>query len=256
MKAPKTPLRTFIIDDEAPARRELRYLLEETKAVEVVGEAGNGSAALKGIRQTCPQLVFLDIQMPGISGLELAQFLAELPERPLLVFATAFQEYALEAFEVDAIDYLCKPFTLDRVKKTVAKAARIRALAADAAPEAIHSPHPADPCRKIPLYRGETIIPTGPERIVFAHAEEGEVFVYTVDDKKYHTRCTLAELEQKLAAAGFIRPHRSYLVNIDQVGEVIPWFNGSYKLIMADAKRTKIPVSRYNVQELKKHFDI
>lgn len=251
MKTPKSPLRTFIIDDEAPARRELRYLLEETKVAEVVGEAGNGTAALKGIRQTCPQLVFLDIQMPGISGLELARFLSELPQRPLLVFATAFQEHALEAFEVDAIDYLCKPFTLERVTRTVAKAARILALAADSTPEA-----PAEPCRKIPLYRGETIIPTGPERIVFAHAEEGEVFVYTIDEKKYHTRCTLAELEQKLAAAGFIRPHRSYLVNIDQVGEVIPWFNGSYKLIMADGKRTKVPVSRYNVQDLKKHFDI
>ncbi len=250
----KTLLRTFIVDDEAPARRELRYLLEQNPGVEVVGEAGSGTAALKGIRETRPQLVFLDIQMPGLTGLELAQFLGELAERPLLVFATAFNEYALQAFEVDAIDYLCKPFTLERVTKAVAKAARI--LAASAASSAPSTQPTADPCRKIPLYRGETIIPTAPERIVLARSEEGEVFVYTIDEKKYHTRCTLAELEQKLTPAGFIRPHRSYLVNIDHVSEVVPWFNGGYKLIMGDTHRTKVPVSRYHAQDLKRHFDL
>ncbi len=250
----KTPLRTFIIDDEAPARRELRYLLGQNPEVEVVGEAASGTAALKGIRETKLQLVFLDIQMPGLTGLELAQFLGELPERPLLVFATAFDEYALQAFEVDAIDYLCKPFTLERVTKAVAKAARIIALSAES--KISSTSFKVDPCRKIPLYRGETIIPTAPERIVLAHSEDGEVFVYTIDEKKYHTRCTLGELEQKLAAVGFIRSHRSYLVNINHVREVIPWFNGSYKLLMGDANKTKVPVSRYHVQDLKKHFDL
>lgn len=251
----KTLLRTFIVDDEAPARRELRYLLQQNGEVEVVGEAANGSSALKGIRETKPQLVFLDIHMPGLTGLELAQFLGELPGRPpLLVFATAFNEYALQAFEVDAIDYLCKPFTLERVTKAVAKAARILAISAES--QAVEMPAPVDPCRKIPLYRGETIIPTSPERIVLAHSEEGEVFVSTIDGKKFHTRCTLGELEQKLALAGFIRPHRSYLVNINHVVEVIPWFNGGYKLLMGDVNKTKVPVSRYHVQDLKKHFDL
>ena len=187
--------------------------------------------------------------MPGLTGLELAQFLGELPERPLLVFATAFSEYALQAFEVDAVDYLCKPFTLERVAKAVAKVIRI-----PAAPLTAQESRPA-PCRRIPLYRGEIIIPTSPERIIFAHAEEGEVVVYTVTGR-YHTRYTLGDLEQRLTAAGFIRSHRSYLVNIDHVSEVIPWFNGGYKLIMDDMKKTRIPVSRYNVNELKRHFDL
>jgi len=247
-------LRTFIVDDEAPARRELRFLLEQNAGVEVVGEAGNGTAALKGIQETRPQLVFLDIQMPGLTGLELAQFLDGLVERPLLVFATAFDQYALQAFEVDAIDYLCKPFTFERVGKAVAKAMRILA-----APETAPLPREVQPtqdvCRKISLYRGEVIVPTAPERIVFAHAEEGEVVVYTVDGR-YHTRSTLSELEGKLAAAGFVRSHRSFLVNINHIREVIPWFNGSYKLLMDDAKGTKIPVSRYNVLEFKKYFDL
>lgn len=245
-------IRTFIIDDEAPARRELRYLLEQIGEAELVGEAANGSAALKGIRETRPQLVFLDIQMPGMTGLELAQFLCELPYRPLLIFATAFDEYALEAFEVDAIDYLRKPFTRERVSKAFAKALKALSVAGAAAPETRET---VEPCRKIPLYRGESIIPTAPDRIIFIRAEEGEVFVQAVDGR-YRTRCTLNELEQKLAPAGFARPHRSFLININHVAEVIPWFNGSYKLIMDDRERTEVPVSRYNVKDLKRHFDI
>ena len=248
-----TTLRTFIVDDEAPARRELRYLLEQIATVEVVGEAANGSAALKGIREARPRLVFLDIQMPGLSGLELAQFLCELPERPLLVFASAFDEYALQAFEVDAIDYLCKPLTLERVAKAVAKAAKaLLPAAASPAPEARLQP---EPCRKIILYRGETIVPTAAERVIFASAGEGEVYVHAVDGR-YRTRCTLNELEHKLAAAGFVRTHRGFLVNINHVSEVIPWFNGSYKLIMDDSERSEVPVSRYNVKDLKRFFDL
>lgn len=246
-------LRTFIIDDEAPARRELRYLLEQIKGVEVVGEAANCSAALKGIRETKPDLAFLDIQMPGLSGLELAQILCELPEHPLLVFATAFDEYALQAFEVDAIDYLRKPFTLERVAKAVAKAAK--AGSPPVAPPAAEVPQPVEPGRKIILYRGETIVPTAAERIIFARAEEGEVFVHAVDGR-YRTRGTLNELEQKLATAGFVRTHRGFLVNINHVREVIPWFNGSYKLIMDDRERSEVPVSRYNVKDLKRYFDL
>ena len=248
-----TTLRAFIVDDEAPARRELCYLLEQIPGVETVGEAATGTAALKGIRETKPDLVFLDIQMPGLSGLELAQFLCELPVRPLLIFATACQEHALDAFEVDAVDYLCKPFTGERIAKAVAKAARI--LAAKTGSTEAAAPGGGDSCRRIPLYRGETIIPTNPERIIFARAEEGEVVVHTIDGR-YRTRCTLRELEQKLAPAGFFRSHRSFLVNSNHVREVIPWFNGSYKLIMGDKEKTEVPVSRYNVNDLKRHFDI
>lgn len=246
-------MRTFIIDDEAPARRELRYLLERIDGVEVVGEAATGTAALAGIREVQPQLVFLDIQLPGVNGLELAQFLCELPQRPLVVFATAFDAYAVQAFEVEAVDYLRKPFTQERVAKAVAKAAKI--LAVTAAPQAPEAKAVGGTCRKILLLRGETIVPTAPERIVFVRCEEGEVVVHAVDGT-YRTRLILSDLEQKLAGVGFVRTHRSFLVNIDHVREVIPWFNGSYKLVMGDRERTEIPVSRYNVKDLKRHFDL
>jgi len=246
-------LRVFIIDDEAPARRELRYLLEQLDEVEIVGEASNGTSAFKGIRDTRPELVFLDIQMPGMNGLELAQFLCELPDKPLLVFATAFDEYALQAFEVDAIDYLCKPFTKERLAKSIAKA--MRAIHTKPASAKAETPQVKEFCRKIPLYRGESIIPTSPEHIVLFHSEEGEVLVHSLDGK-FRTKCTLNELEQKLSSSGFVRPHRSFLININHVREVIPWFNGSYKLFMNDRDSTEVPVSRYNVKDLKRYFDI
>jgi two-component system, LytTR family, response regulator LytT len=246
-------LKVFIIDDEAPARRELRFFLEQHGEVEIVGEASNGTAAFKGIRESKPDLVFLDIQMPGMSGIELAMFLCELPEKPMLVFATAYDGYAIQAFEVDAIDYLCKPFTAERLAKSVAKATRI--LLADPAHSKQVSPLQREFCRKIPLYRGESIIPTSPDRIVLFHSEEGEVLVNSLDGK-FRTKFTLNDLELKLSSSGFIRPHRSFLININHVREVIPWFNGSYKLIMNDRNSTEVPVSRYNVKDLKKHFDI
>jgi len=243
-------IRTFIIDDEAPARRELRFLLEGIEGVEVIGEAASGTAALKGIRESRPQLVFLDIQMPGIGGLELAQFLGELPEVPLLVFATAFDQYAVQAFEVEAIDYLCKPFGQERVARAVAKA-RKALLRQKAAP----APERGELCRRVPLCRGDSIVPTPPESIFYARSEEGEVVVRALDGR-FRTRFTLNELEEKLAPAGFVRTHRSFLVNINHVREVIPWFNGSYKLVLDDREKSEIPVSRYNARDLKRHLDL
>lgn len=250
-------IRAFIIDDEAPARQELRYLLEEADGVAVVGEAASGSAALRGIRETGPDLVFLDIHMPGVSGLELSRILAELPTRPLVVFATAFDQYACEAFEVEAVDYLLKPFTLARVRRAIARAARLlgREPAATAASPATGERRETVEARKIPLFLGERIIPTAPERIVFARAEEGEVYVHTLDGR-YRSRSTLTELEQKLARHGFVRVHRSFLVNANRVREAIPWFHGSLKLVMDDRERTEVMVSRYHARELKRHFDL
>ncbi|HPX61563.1 MAG TPA: LytTR family DNA-binding domain-containing protein [Deltaproteobacteria bacterium] len=245
-------IKTFIVDDEAPARRELRFLLQQFPEIEIVGEAANSTSAFKGIRDLKPQLVFLDVQIPGMTGLELAQFLCELPEKPIIVFATAFDGYALQAFEVDALDYLSKPFTRERLSKTVAKVAKALVIQPGTA---IARPESFESCRKVTLLKGETIIPTAPERIIYAHCEDGDTIVHTLDGR-YRSRCTLNELEHKLASVGFARPHRSFLVNINHVSEVVPWFNGSYKLFMDDGDKTEIPVSRYNVKGLRRFFDL
>lgn len=249
-------IKAFIVDDEIPAREELRYLLQQVEGIIVVGEAGSGNTALAGIRKTNPELLFLDIHMPGISGIELAQLLAQLPTHPLVIFATAFENYACEAFEVEAVDYLLKPFTLERVAKAVSKAARLMGSKPAPVDATTASGDGHEGCSgKLPLYQGERIIPTSPERIIFAQADEGSVHVHTATER-YRSRSTLTELENKLGRHGFVRVHRSFLVNTNHVLEAIPWFNGSFRLTMDDRNRTEIMVSRYHAKDLKRSLDL
>jgi len=252
-------MKVFVIDDESPARRELKYLLGQIDGVEIVGEAATGVAGLKGIREQKPDVVFLDIQMAGLDGLEVSRILSELPRRPLLVFATAFQGYAVEAFEVEAFDYILKPFSLERVRKSVTKARnfldRTPLKAADLLRDDAEKPAAPSTIKRVPLFKGEKIIPTPPEKILFIQCQDGELSVHTRDGK-FKAKSALHELEQKLSPFGFIRTHRRSLVNINHVLEVIPWFNGSVKLTMDDKDRTEVLVSRYNVKDLKQYFDL
>jgi two-component system response regulator LytT len=257
-------LKVFIVDDEAPARRELKYLLGQTGEVEIVGEAASGSVALRGIMESTPQVVFLDVQMPSLNGIELSNLLGRLPEKPLIIFSTAFEKYALAAFDVEAFDYILKPFTIERIQKAVTRAIKFLHLkemsaAPDARQEQARAGDPRhealEVSRKIPLYCGEKIIPTMPQSILYARIEDGEIVVRAVDGG-YRTKSTLSELEARLTQYGFVRVHRSALVNTNHVKEVIPWFNGSYKLVMNDRERTEILVSRYNVRELKQYLNL
>lgn len=252
-------MKAFIIDDESPARRELRYLLGRIDGVEIVGEAPSGVSGLKGIREHRPDVVFLDIQMPGLDGLEVSRVLSELPRRPLLIFATAFLEYAVEAFEVDAFDYILKPFSPERVGKSVEKAknflGRTPLKASGLLKSREQKQNPSETAKRISLFKGEKIIPTAPEKILFIRCHDGELCVHT-QEGKYKAKSILHELEQKLSPFGFIRTHRSFLVNSNHVLEVIPWFNGSYKLVMDDKEKTEVLVSRYNVKDLKQYFDL
>jgi DNA-binding LytR/AlgR family response regulator len=257
-------LKVFIVDDEAPARRELKYLLGQTGDVEIVGEAASGSVALRGIMESTPQVVFLDVQMPSLNGIELSNLLGRLPEKPLIIFSTAFEKYALAAFDVEAFDYILKPFTIERIQKAVSRALKffqLREVAAipEGRPESVRTAEQRyevlEVSKKIPLYRGEKIIPTAPQSILFARIEDGEIVVRAVDGG-YRTKYTLSELESRLSQYGFVRVHRSALVNTNHVKEVIPWFNGSYKLVMNDRDKTEILVSRYNVKELKQYLNL
>jgi DNA-binding LytR/AlgR family response regulator len=245
-------LKVFIVDDEAPARRELKYLLGQIEGVEIIGEASNGNTALKNILSNPPQVVFLDIHMPSLNGLDLSRLIGKMPDSPLMIFATAYEEYGVKAFDVDAFDYILKPFTPERVQKSIAKV-RKYLTRTTAQPVAEHAPpHGALTAQqlKIPLYKGDKIIPTTPKNIIFARSEEGVIIVHT-QEGKFTTRLTLSDLETKLLPHGFIRSHRSALVNSNHIREVIPWFNGSYKLVMGDRERTEILVSRYNAKDLK-----
>lgn len=250
-------IRACIIDDEAPARRELRFLLGQIDGVEVICEASNGAIGLKKIREHCPDVIFLDINMPGLNGLELSQILADLPAQPLVVFATAYEQYALQAFDVSAFDYILKPFELERLQKTIAKMRKIARppLSLPETTSSLPAVESGSRLLKIPAYKNDRIIPLAPDRILCARAAEGDVLIQTFDGQ-FMTKSTLNDLEQKLASYGFIRTHRSSLVNLQHIAEIIPWFNGSYKLVMSDRQKTEILVSRYHAKELKKHFDL
>ncbi|GFE62387.1 LytTR family DNA-binding domain-containing protein [Geobacter sp. AOG2] len=244
----------FIIDDEAPARRELRYLLEQVGDVDILGEASNPSQGVQGIRETKPQLVFLDIQLPGLSGIELAQVIRALPDKPLVVFATAFERFAVQAFNVDAFDYILKPFTLERVARSIHKAGKtlcteVKAKVSVAPPEMPHGLDRPD-IKRILVHRGGKMIPIPPESIVFIRAAEGETLIHTADGL-FSSKNTLNTLESVLGPYSFVRVHRNSLVNLNCIVEIIPWFNGSCKLIMNDSCSSEVLVSRYNAKDLK-----
>jgi DNA-binding LytR/AlgR family response regulator len=247
----------FLIDDEAPTRRELRYLLEQLGEVAILGEAGNPSQGLRGIRETKPQLVFLDIQLPGLNGIELAEIIKELPEPPLIIFTTAFEQFAVQAFNVEAFDYILKPFTQERVAKSIQKAGqylRSRDLAIGSQPvqDSAHTLEKSD-IKRVLVHKGDKMIPIAPESIVFIRALDGEAELHT-QEGIFTSKSSLSTLEEVLEPYSFARVHRNSLVNLSCIIEIIPWFNGSCKLVLNDSGRSEVLVSRYHAKDFKQRL--
>lgn len=239
----------FLIDDEAPARRELRYLLAQIEDVEIVGEAATSADGLRQLRQLKPQLLLLDIQMPGLTGIELSQIIRELPDQPLIVFSTAYSQFAVDAFTVEAFDYLLKPVTLERLTRTIDKARKRVASSQDTpAPDQSHDEH-----KWVAARQGSRIVPLAPEHIVFIKCADSVTYIHTAE-RAYQSSHTISTLQQQLEPYAFFRAHRNSLVNLNCVLEIIPWFSGSCKLVMNDSARTEIVVSRYHAKDLKRHL--
>lgn len=234
---------TVIVDDEAPICDEMEYLLRRHVDVKVVARFEQAAAALEYIAAHRPRLVFLDISMPGMSGLEMAARLGMLREPPLIVFTTAHPEHALAAFETPAVGYITKPVTAEKVAAALAK---VRNLAAPAAPQV--------PASKLCVLQGGRIVPLERAEIVLVYVREKDVFVRT-RQQEYSAIHNLQEIEGMLAEGGtggrFLRVHRQFIVNLDRVTEVIPWFKGTFMLRMDDAKAQQVPVSRHRVREVK-----
>lgn len=242
----------LLIDDEAPARRELRYLLEQLDGVAIVGEAASSVEALRLLQQHKPQLLFLDIQMPGLTGIELAQIVREIKEPPLIVFSTAYSQFAVDAFSVEAFDYLLKPVTIERLVKTIYKV-RKHLASPQSSPERPIPDQPHEERKWVAARQGGKILPIAPESIIFVRCADATTHIHTAN-RSYHTSHTLTALEEQLEPYSFFRAHRNALINLNCVLEIIPWFNGSCKLVMNDPARTEILVSRYHARELKKHL--
>jgi two-component system response regulator LytT len=239
---------TLVADDEAPALDELLYLLKSFPEIEVVGTATNGPEALARIEELEPDLVFIDVQMPGLDGLSLIQKLHEHKAPvPAFVLCTAYEQYALEAFRMEALDYLLKPVTRERLALTIERVKRTML-------EPEPPPAPAPPLRKVLVKAGGKNLIVDASDVIYARIEDGVITVAaTTVEGESHFK-TLEELQASLDPAVFWRPHRSYLVNIHRIREVIPWFKSSYQVRMDDRKGTVIPVSRVQTRRLKELF--
>lgn len=265
------PARALIVDDEAPAREELRHLLSGFEDVHVVGEATTAEEADLLIDSMGYDLVFLDIRMPGQGGIELAQRLVSRPHGPAIVFTTAFVGHAVEAFELGATDYLVKPFDEVRLGRAIDRALR-RAVTggglAASAPTG-SDPSPERPGERpavvrIPVQRGDRIVLIGEPRIAVAEAARGYAYLSLVALPPGHplagvdrllTSHSLVDLEERFSE-GFVRTHRSYLVNTDLVREVVPQVGGGLLLVMGDKRRSQVPVARRQASEVRHRLGV
>jgi two-component system response regulator LytT len=259
-------LTALIIDDEPLARQELQYLLERGGGVEVLAQGTNGIEAVDLIQTHKPDVVFLDVQMPGLDGFAvLKKLLDRKVPLPQVVFATAFNQYAVRAFEVNAVDYLLKPFDQKRVMQTIEKAAARLAApesASDAKLDALlrlmeeQSHGGKSHSGKVIVRAQSRLLLVNQREICFASIEEGTITVVT-PTVEGHSNCrTLEELMEQLNPEMFWRVHRSFVVNIQHIREVVPWFKSSYQLRMDDPKKTEIPVSRAQTKRLRELFNL
>jgi two-component system response regulator LytT len=265
-----TSLTAIVVDDEPLARQELIYLLEKTGGIEILAQGTNGIEAVDLVRLHQPDLVFLDVQMPGFDGFAVIKKLLDkkLP-LPQIVFATAFDQYAVRAFEVNAVDYLLKPFDRARVARTLEKArARIAAppeSASDTKLDALLKlmeeqvqiqATPRVQTGKVVVRAQNRLLLVDQREICFASIEDGEISV-VASGIEGHSNCrTLEELIDQLDPEAFWRAHRSFVVNIQHIREVVPWFKSSYQLRMDDAKKTEVPVSRSQTKRLRELFNL
>ncbi|MGI9072069.1 MAG: LytR/AlgR family response regulator transcription factor [Bryobacteraceae bacterium] len=244
----------LVVDDERLAREELSYLLKDFPEIEVLQTASNGLEAVNLIADLEPDLVFLDVQMPGLDGLGVIRKLRdEGAHMPHFVLATAFDQYAVEAFRVEAIDYLLKPVERERLAESVGRAKR-------AIEEKQHiqekSPDPAEPTdapkrSKLLVKNNNHNLIIDAEDMIYATIDDGLITVVTAHFEGQSNYRTIEELQSNLDPNLFWRVHRSFLVNVNRIREVIPWFKSSFQLKMDDKKQTEIPVSRIQTKRLR-----
>jgi DNA-binding LytR/AlgR family response regulator len=259
-------LKVLVVDDEQLAREELCYQLQQLGEVELVGQAVDGLEALSAVERFEPDLVFLDIQMPGLTGFEVARRLLDRGEDgPAMVFVTAFDQHAIEAFEVNAVDYLLKPVEPGRLEQAVDRARRrIDGGRPAAGPqlndqlEQIVKMMAGRQVRRdqVAIKVGERFMLVQAEEIIFASLADESINIVTGQVAGTSNYRTLDDLQARLDPEVFWRVHRSHLVNINKIKEIVPWFSRNYILRMKDAKGTEIPVSRAQTKRLREYLKL
>jgi two-component system, LytTR family, response regulator LytT len=251
------PMSAIIADDEQLARQELKFLLDQIGDVEVVAVAANGIEALDAIERLDPALAFLDIQMPGLDGLSVVRRLREQNiEPPHVIFSTAYDQFALEAFRLDAMDYLLKPVERDRLEETISRARRLVAdrITEPATPAV--APRGAPGFTKLLVRSGTRNLIVDPQELIYATIDSGVITLVTAQVEGQSNFRTLEELLAALDPDTFWRAHRSFVVNINRIREVVPWFKSTYQLKMDDKKSSEIPVSRMQSRRLREMLNL
>jgi two-component system response regulator LytT len=260
-------LRVIVVDDEQLAREELCYQLEQLAGIEIVAQASNGIEAIGAVERHEPDLVFLDIQMPGLGGFEVARRLLEHEdEAPALVFVTAFDQHAIQAFEVNAVDYLLKPVESGRLEQALQRARR-RVDAERSGPSAAPTNDQLEQIVKMMAGRqtrrdqvairvGERFVLVQADEIIYASLADESINIVTGQVAGTSNYRTLDELQARLDPDVFWRVHRSHLVNINKIKEIVPWFSRNYILRMKDAKGSEIPVSRAQTKRLREYLKL
>jgi two-component system LytT family response regulator/two-component system response regulator LytT len=253
-------LRAILVDDEQLARDELGYLLGEIGGIEVVAQAGNGVEAVATIERLQPDVVFLDVQMPGLTGFEVARRLVDSKTASHIIFVTAYDQHAIEAFEVNAVDYLLKPVDPGRLDIAVQRARRRMAsdLPLNDQLEKIVQLVAERQSRReqLAIKVGERFLLVQAEEIIYASLADDNVTVVTSQHAGTSNYRTLDELQARLDPGVFWRVHRSHLVNINKIKEIVPWFSRNYLLRMKDGKATEIPVSRSQTRRLRDYLKL
>lgn len=239
-------IKIVIADDERYSRDELKHLLSEFSSIQIIGEADTGEAAVMKTLQLQPDVVFLDVEMPKMNGMEAAKSLMELKKVPLIVFATAYPQFAAEAFRYEAIDYLLKPYDEEQLKQTVQRMEKLLIQAKSSEKSII-------PGKLAVEVEGE-IIYLEPKDILYMYRDDKVTKIIT-RTKSFDTKTPLKDLESRLGPYCFFRIHKSYLVNLDYVAKLTPWFNGAYQLEL-EGTEEMLSVSRNYVKSLRERLEI
>ncbi len=250
-------LTTVVVDDEQLACDELSYLLKDFPEIELIATGSNGLEAVELIRKLEPDMVFLDVHMPGLDGLGVVRRLREKDtDLPHFIFLTAYDQYAVEAFRLEAMDYILKPVEKGRLAETIERARR--AIQDRKSPEIAEAPKgaPQTPRNKLLVRSNNRHFIVDAADLIYATIDDGLITLVTTSLEGHSTYRTIEDLQANLDRDLFWRVHRSYLVNINKIKEVVPWFKSSYQLRMDDRKHTEVPVSRVQTRRLRELFKL
>jgi two-component system LytT family response regulator len=246
-------IRTLIIEDEAPAREIIKYYLKDLDSIEIIAECSDGFSGLKSISAMKPDLVFLDIQMPRLTGIELLEVLTEKPE---IIFTTAYDQFALKAFELNAIDYLLKPFPKRRFLIAVEKAIdKIRSGTGNKEPVSqllTKMPEPAPPVNRVVVRKGNAINLIPVDQIRYIESQDDYVMIYHSAGKALKQQ-TMKFYEENLPKADFVRIHRSYIVKVGEIKRIEPYGKDNHVAVLQEGD--KLPVSRAGYKQLREDLN-